>query len=168
DRVAEVLEELRGGRLAASGEATDDDDRRLGHGVGRRARVVVAGHRPLRLMNRTVSSYRTYIVPPRTKGLTRSPPGVATAAKTAMPRMTIRRDDASRCEVTIPTRERPTSRIGNSITSPNTRNRVVTKSKYEPAVISGWRSVVEKLTRNWAANDRTIQAMNVPRAKKKS
>ena len=34
-----------------------------------------------------------YIVPPRIVGLTRSPPGVATAAKTAIPRMTIRRED---------------------------------------------------------------------------
>ena len=43
DRVAEVLEELRGGRLAAAGQAADDDDRRLGHGVGRRPRVVRRG-----------------------------------------------------------------------------------------------------------------------------
>ena len=85
---------------------------------------------------------------------------MATAAKIAMPRMTIRREDGSRSEVTIPTRDRPTSRIGNSMTSPNARNSVVTKSKYEPAVISGWRSVVEKLTRNWAANGRTMQAMH--------
>ena len=67
-------------------------------GVGRAvATSVVVGHRPLRLMNRTVSSNRMYIVPPRTIGLTRSPPGVATAAKIAMPRMIIRRDVRSRC-----------------------------------------------------------------------
>ena len=35
-------------------------------------------------------------------------------------------------------------------------------------VISGWRSSVEKLMRNVAAYGRTTQAMNVPRAKKKS
>ena len=45
-------------------------------------------------MKKIVSSYSRYIVPPRTNGLTRSPPGVATAEKIAMPRMTIRRDDA--------------------------------------------------------------------------
>ena len=93
DGVAEVLEELRGGRLAAAGQAADDDDGRLGHRVGRRPWLGVAGHRPLRRMNRIVSSNRTYIVPPSTNGLTRSPPGVATAAKIAMPRMTIRRDE---------------------------------------------------------------------------
>ena len=37
----------------------------------------------------------------------------------------------------MPTRDRPTSRIGNSITSPKTRNIVVTKSKYGPAAIGG-------------------------------
>ena len=46
-------------------------------------------------------------MPPSTNGLTRSPPGVATAEKIAIPRMTIRREAASRCEVTMPTRDRP-------------------------------------------------------------
>ena len=84
-------------------------------------------------MNRTVSSKSTYIVPPSTNGLTRSPPGVATAEKMAIPRITNRRDARSRSEVRIPTRDRPTSRIGNSMTSPKARNIVVTKSKYGPA-----------------------------------
>ena len=44
DGVAEVLEELGGGRLAAAGQAADDDDGRLGHGVGR-----CAARRPRRL-----------------------------------------------------------------------------------------------------------------------
>ena len=87
DRVAEVLEELGGRRLAAAGQAADDDDGRLAHRVGRGPGLGLAGHRPLRRMNRTVNSNRMYIVPPRTNGLTRSPPGVTTAAKMEMPRM---------------------------------------------------------------------------------
>ena len=148
DGVAEVLEQLGGGRLAAAGQPADDHDGRLGHGVRRCARVGLAGHRPLRLMNRIVSSYRRYIVPPRTNGLTRSPPGVATAEKIAMPRITIRREDASRSEVTMPTRDSPTRRIGNSMTRPNARNIVVTKSKYGPAADQGCEVVVVKLNRN--------------------
>ena len=35
----------------------------------------------------------------------------------------------------MPTRDSPTSRIGNSITRPKTRNIVVTKSKYGPAAM---------------------------------
>ena len=50
----------------------------------------------------------------------------------------------SRCEVTIPTLDRPTSRIGNSITSPNARNIVVTKSKYGPAAMSGDEVIVRE------------------------
>ena len=46
DRVAEVLEELRRGRLAAAGQAADDDDGRLGHRVGRRSDLGLVGHRP--------------------------------------------------------------------------------------------------------------------------
>ena len=46
---------------------------------------------------------------------------------------------ASRAEVTIPTRDRATSTIGNSIRSPNARNIVVTKSKY-----GGGREVVDE------------------------
>ena len=107
DGVAEVLEELRGGRLASAGQPADDDDRRLGHRVGRRPWLGVAGHRPLRRMNRIVSSNRTYIVMPSTNGLTRSPPGVTTAEKIAMPRMTIRRIELSRCEVTMPDHRQP-------------------------------------------------------------
>ena len=56
----------------------------------------------------------------------------------------------------MPTRDSPYSRIGNSITSPNARNIVVTKSKYEPAVISGCRSGVVKPSRNDAAYGRTM------------
>ena len=49
----------------------------------------------------------------------------------------------------MPTRDRPTSRIGNSMTSPNTRNIVVTKSKYGPAAESVDEDVVgPKLNRN--------------------
>jgi hypothetical protein len=87
DEVAEILEELRGGGLATPGEAREDHDRLLrdtpGHGLTGRLR-----HRPVRLMNCTVSSKSTYMVPPRANGLTRSPPGVATAAKIAIPRIT--------------------------------------------------------------------------------
>ena len=46
-----------------------------------------------------------------------------------------RREDASRAEVTIPTRDRPYSRIGNSMIRPKARNIVVTKSKYGPAAM---------------------------------
>ena len=53
-----------------------------GHGPLRR-------HLPLRRIATIVSSNRMYIVTPRTVGLTRSPPGVATAAKIAIPRMII-------------------------------------------------------------------------------
>ena len=71
-----------------------------------------------------------YIVIARTVGLTRSPPGVTIAAKTAMPE-----DDASagssdsQAELMIPTRDRPYRTIGNSMISPKARNSVVTKSK---------------------------------------
>ena len=41
-------------------------------------------------------------MPPRTIGLTMSPPGVATAAKIAMTRITIRRDARSRSDVAMP------------------------------------------------------------------
>ena len=42
----------------------------------------------------------------------------------------------------MPTLDRPTSRIGNSMISPNTRNSVVTKSKYGPAAGRGDEDVV--------------------------
>ena len=106
-------------------------------------------------MNRVVSSNRTYIVMPSTNGLTRSPPGVTTAAKIAIPKMTIRRAEASRCDVMMPTLERPTSRIGNSITRPNARNIVVTKSKYWPAAGRAWSVSSVKLKRKVIANGRT-------------
>ena len=78
DGVAEVLEQLGGGRLAAAGQAADDDDvparvdRRRPSMAGPSAASVTGR---LRLMKNVVSSNRMYIVPPRTNGLTRSPPG---------------------------------------------------------------------------------------------
>ena len=66
---------------------------------------------------------------PSTIGLTMSVPGVIAAANIAIPRIAIRRARFRRSEVTIPTRDRPNSRIGNSMTRPNARNIVVTKSK---------------------------------------
>src|SRR5207249_704004 len=98
DGVAEILEQLRGGCLAASRQAAENHDGRFGNRVRRRSDVGLPGHRPLRRMNRTVSSNRMYMVPPSTNGLTRSPPGVATAAKMEMPRMMNRREEVSRCE----------------------------------------------------------------------
>ena len=53
-------------------------------------------------MNTTVSSNNTYIVMPRTNGLTRSPPGVATAEKIAIPRIVYRRAPRNRSELRIP------------------------------------------------------------------
>src|SRR3954447_3577449 len=148
DEVAEVLEELRRRGLATARQAAEDDDGLFRSALrGGRCRRGVhgplirgLGHRPERRMNQTVISNRTYIVPPSTNGLTRSPPGVATAAKIAIPRITIRRDALRRAEDRMPTRDRPMSRIGNSMINPNARNIVVTKSKYDPAVMSGWRS----------------------------
>ena len=66
---------------------------------------------------------------PRTVGLTRSPPGVTAAEKIAIPRMTYRRDRDSRYELMIPTFERRTRTIGNSIVRPKARNSVPTKPK---------------------------------------
>ena len=54
----------------------------------------------------------------------------------------------------IPTLASSTSTIGYSITRPKTRKSVVTKPKYSLAVISGWRSGDEKLSRNVEANGR--------------
>ena len=73
------------------------------------------------------------MVAPSTVGLTRSPPGVATVAKIAIPRKAIFRDDARRADVAIPTLDRAYRTIGNSMRSPKARNIVVTKSKYGPA-----------------------------------
>ena len=85
DGVAEVLEQLRGRGLPAARQAAQDDDGRFGlGGVGRGGSSVrpgPVGHLPERRMKTTVNSNRMYIVPPSTIGLTRSPPGVATAAK---------------------------------------------------------------------------------------
>ena len=87
DGVAQVLEQLRGRGLAAAREPGQDHDRLIrGTLVDGRLRGFV--HRPVRRMNTTVSSNSRYIVPPSTNGLTRSPPGVATAEKMAMPRIT--------------------------------------------------------------------------------
>src|SRR5436190_218121 len=165
DRVAEVLEELRRRRLAPARQPADDDDRGLGHPVGGWSDLAVGGHLPLRLMNRSVSSNRMYIVLPRTIGLTMSPPGVTTAAKIEMPRMIIRREPLSRSDVTIPTRDRPTSRIGNSMINPNTRNSVVTKSKYGPAAGRATSLSSVKLNRNAIAYGRMKYAMATPIAK---
>ena len=59
---------------------------------------------------------------------------------------------AKAIEVTIPTRDRPTSRIGNSIRRAKARNIVVTKSKYSRAVRSGFNSGVWKDSRKAVAN----------------
>ena len=56
DGVAEVLEQLRGGGLAATGQPADDDDGGLGDRIRCHPRVGRVGHFPLRLMNRIVSS----------------------------------------------------------------------------------------------------------------
>ena len=74
-------------------------------------------------------SKRMYIVTPRTVGLTRSPPGVTTVANTAMPRITYRRAERRRCDVTIPIRDRMNSTIGNCMVNPNARNIVLTNPK---------------------------------------
>src|SRR5512142_1978823 len=73
------------------------------------------------------SSNRTYMTMPRTVGLTRSPPGVTAAEKIAIPRITKRLDRDSRAELMIPTFERMTRMIGNSIVRPNARKSVPTK-----------------------------------------
>ena len=57
-------------------------------GGGRRSPCVPGAQRPPRAMNQVVASNRMYIVTPSTNGLTRSPPGVTTVAKTAIPRIT--------------------------------------------------------------------------------
>src|SRR3954453_7451983 len=173
DDVSEILEQLRRRRLAAARHPRDDDDlhlRVVGQAPGlagaparhivdrvrcRQADVVGHGwlrYLPLRRMATMVPSYRMYIVTPSTNGLTRSPPGVAAAAKIAIPRIAIRRESLSRFDVTMPTRDRPYRRIGNSMIRPNTRNSIVTKSKYGPAVISGFRYWLENWSRNWTAN----------------
>ena len=55
----------------------------------------------------------------------------------------------------MPTRARPYSRIGNSMTSPKARNVVVTKSKYGPAAtFSTSRSSLNEY-RNCSAYGRT-------------
>ena len=87
DGVAEVLEQLGRGGLAATGQAGQDHDRFF-RGTVVEGVLRGLGHRPVRLMKKTVPSYSTYIVAPSTNGLTRSPPGVATAEKIAMPRIT--------------------------------------------------------------------------------
>ena len=111
DDVAEVLEQLRGGRLAAAGQA--GERRRPAWvrspavaGIAGAAVPIVAprsssitrrGSATCRCgaMEKMVPSNRRYIVSPRTIGLTRSPPGVIAAAKIAMPRIAIRRDAAA-------------------------------------------------------------------------
>ena len=157
DRVAEVLEQLRGGGLAAARQAAEDDDR-LVRPAARPARAVDRLRGPdrwLRSPTRAPDERARWprrgrtSSPPRTNGLTRSPPGVATAAKMAMPRIDVAaRARAAGREVRMPTRDRPTRRIGNSMTSPNARNIVVTKSKYGPAAMfaTSWPSL--KLSRN--------------------
>ena len=79
DAVAKVLEQLGRRRLAATRQAAEDHDRRLRQRFRRGPDVGLPGHRPLRRMNRTVSSNRMYIVAMSAIGLTRSPPGVASA-----------------------------------------------------------------------------------------
>ena len=98
DRVAEVLEQLAGGRLAGAREARDDRDvltrRRAGTAgpgpsagpwsatvLGARAgRHLVAPCQRARSM-KMVNSNSRYITPAITMGLNGSPPGVATTAK---------------------------------------------------------------------------------------
>ena len=74
DGVAEVLEQLRRGGLAAAGQAGQDHDR-LFRGTVADGVLRGFGHRPVRLMKKIVPSNSRYIVPPSTNGLTRSPPG---------------------------------------------------------------------------------------------
>jgi len=102
-----------------------------------------------------VPSNRTYIVTPSTIGLTRSPPGVIAVAKMAMPRMICRRAPDRSRDDTMFTRDRPNSRIGNSMISPNTRNIVVTKSKYGPAARFATSTSSVNASRNWVAGART-------------
>ena len=75
-------------------------------------------------------------MPPRTNGLTRSPPGVATAEKIAIARITYRREAASAADVTIPTRDSAYRTIGNSITQPERqehgRHEVEVRPRREP------------------------------------
>ena len=153
DRVAEVLEQLGRGGLAAAGQAAEDDDGRLGRPrrTPRPDARPSLGHRPVRWMNedgqleqevhRAAEDERADEVAARRRdGREDRDPEDDDPA----------RRRAAGAEVTIPTRDSPTSRIGNSMTRPKARNIVVTKSKYWPAaeVAPGASSSV-KLSRNW-------------------
>ena len=74
-------------------------------------------------------SYRQYMTTAITIGLTKSAPGVTKVEKIVIPRIAIRRDRSSRFEVTMPTFESSTRKIGNSITSPKARKSVVMNPK---------------------------------------
>ena len=82
--------------------------------------------------------------------------------------MTIRRDAVSRAELMIPTRDSAYRTIGNSISSPNTRNIVVTKSKYGGRREVGDEDVVREARRKRIANGRIDVGDRTPRAKKNS
>ena len=150
DDVAEVLEQLRRGGLAAAGQAGDDDDllvrprrrrqpasRRRGGGgaVAVRSPAPRPGpHLPLRRMKTIVQLEQDVHRDAEDDRADEVAARRATAAKIAIaedrhPARGAQPRPTSRC----PTRDRPNSRIGNSMIRPNTRNIVVTKSKYGPA-----------------------------------
>ena len=89
-------------------------------------------------MTTIVPSNSTYIVMPSTNGLTRSPPGVAAAAKIAIPRTAHPpRVATAAAEVTMPTRDSPYEQDRELHDQAEHEEHVVTKSKYGPAVITG-------------------------------
>ena len=65
--------------------------------------------------------------------------------------MAIRRELRRPLEVTMPTLESRTRMIGNSITRPKARKRIVTKPKYDSADSISWMSWVWKVNRKPAA-----------------
>ena len=169
DRVAEVLEQLRRGRLAAAREAADDDDVRVrspavaadrGRRAGRRAVASTSIARRGRLRavrrdeRRCPRTGRTSCSP-RTVGLTRSPPGVSDRRKDGDPRIDEPPGRASRSEVRMPTRDSPNRRIGNSMTRPNTRNIVGHEVEVVPARDAAGCRCVRKLEQEAAANGST-------------
>src|ERR1035437_3555694 len=75
-------------------------------------------------------SYRQYMTTAMTMGLTRSAPGVMRAEKITIPSTAMRRELRSRLEVTMPTFDSRTRTIGNSITTPKARKRMVRSEEH--------------------------------------
>src|SRR4029079_10109794 len=73
-----------------------------------------------------------------------------------------------RADEISPTRANAYRTIGNSMSSPKTRNIVVTKSKYGGAASVATRVSSVNARRNWIANGRMTQATVTPSTKKNS